>query len=281
MAGTAEHGPRDDSHDGLQNAPLNSSHITPQGNRRDDVEAALDLDGLPSRHLDWPDCRNARDLGGLPTTDGRAIRHRALIRTDSPHRLTEQGVAAVHAYGVSRVIDLRRHAERERAPSPFLGTPLHCHVPVQNPADPDHEWLTLAEIYIAMLDLRPRLFATAVAAIADAPPGGVVVHCAGGKDRTGMVVAMALHLAGVETATIAADYALTEGRLVEENAAALAAISDPRVREIMRGLQPTPPEVMLTTLEHLDSKYGGVANYLERGGFGPDRAQGLRDRLVG
>ncbi|MET9020442.1 tyrosine-protein phosphatase [Actinopolymorpha sp. NPDC004070] len=261
MAGTAAHGPQNSS--------------------SGDVKVAVDLDGLPSRHLDWPDCRNARDLGGLPTGDGRAIRHRALIRTDSPHRLTEQGVAAVHAYGVSRVIDLRRDVECERAPSPFAGTPLHCHVPVQNPADPDHEWLTLAEIYTAMLDLRPKLFATAVAAIADAPPGGVVVHCAGGKDRTGMVVAMALHLAGVETATIAADYALTEGRLAEENAATLAAISDPRVREIMRGLQPTPPEVMLTTLDHLDSRYGGVASYLERGGFGADRAQVLRDRLVG
>ncbi len=248
---------------------------------RDEVEVAIDLDGLPSRHLDWPHCDNARDLGGLPTADGRAIRRRALIRTDSPHRLTEEGVAAVHAYGVSRVLDLRRDVECERAPSPFLGTPLHCHVPVQNPADPDNETLTLAEIYITMLDLRPKLFAAAVAAIADAPPGGVVVHCAGGKDRTGMVVAMALHLAGVETATIAADYALTEGRLAEQSAATLAKMSDPRVREIMRGLQPTPPEVMLTTLDHLDGKYGGVAGYLEHGGFGADRARGLRDRLVG
>ena len=41
------------------------------GQRADGVEVALDLDGLPSRHLDWPDCRNARDLGGLPTSDGR------------------------------------------------------------------------------------------------------------------------------------------------------------------------------------------------------------------
>jgi protein-tyrosine phosphatase len=272
MAGTAAQGPQNSSSGGSRDV---------RDDVRDDVEAAIDLDGLPSRHLDWPNCDNARDLGGLPTTDGRSIRHRALIRTDSPHRLTGEGVAAVHAYGVSRVLDLRRDVECERAPSPFLGTPLHCHVPVQNPADPDNETLTLAEIYITMLDLRPTLFAAAVAAIADAPPGGVVVHCAGGKDRTGMVVAMALHLAGVETATIAADYALTEGRLAEQSAAALAAMSDPRVREIMRGLQPTPPEVMLTTLEHLDSKYGGVASYLEHGGFGADRARGLRDRLVG
>ena len=231
-------------------------------------------------HLDWPNCRNARDVGGLPAADGRRIRTGALVRTDSHGKLTPDGIAAVHAYGVSRIIDLRRERECEASPSPFAGTDLYCHLPVQNPADPDDETLSLAQIYIAMLDRRQDLFASALTAIAEAPPGAVAVHCAGGKDRTGVVVAMALSLCGVDQDTIAADYALTEARLAKESAAVLAGITDPRLREIVERLTPTLPATMLTTLEHLDKNYGGVSPYLEGGGFTSVHHKALRDRLL-
>jgi protein-tyrosine phosphatase len=234
---------------------------------------------LEPLHLDWPNCLNARDVGGLPTRDGRRIRTGALVRTDSHGKLTPDGIAAVHAYGVSRVIDLRRERECERSPSPFAGTDLYCHLPVQNPADPDDERLALAQIYVAMLDRRRDLFSAALTAIADAPPGAVAVHCAGGKDRTGMVIAMALSLCDVSNETIAADYALTEARLAEESAAVLARITDPDLREIVERLQPTPPSTMLTTLDHLDKTYGGVGPYLEGGGFTSANRSALRDRL--
>lgn len=230
-------------------------------------------------HLDWPSCLNARDLGGMPTKDGGRIRTGALIRTDGHHKLTEQGVAAVRAYGVTRIIDLRRQRELDKEPSPFFGDPLYLHHPVQNPADPDHEWMTLAEIYIAMLDLRPDLYAAAVAAVADAPPGGVVVHCAGGKDRTGITIAMSLAVAGVDPAVIAADYALTEARLAEEAAAHVAGIADPREREIVAGLVPTPPENMIKVLDHLTEKYGSIEGFLEAGGMTADQVAALRERL--
>jgi protein-tyrosine phosphatase len=232
-------------------------------------------------HLDWPNCLHARDLGGLPTTDGGRIRERALVRTDSHSKLTPEGIAAVHAYGVSRIIDLRRDRECEGSPSPFAADPLYRNIPVQNPADPDHQNLTLAEIYTTMLDLRPALFTAAVAAIADAPDGAVVVHCAGGKDRTGVVVAMALHVAGVDEETIAADYALTEARLVTESKAFLARIEDLELRETYRRLQPTPPANMLQVLGHLDGRYGGVAGYLKAGGMSTAQVAALRDRLRG
>lgn len=231
-------------------------------------------------HLDWPDCVNARDVGGMPTTDGRTIRGGALIRADSLDRLTDAGIAAFRAAGVSRVIDLRRPAEATRRPHPFRDEAIYRNIPVQNPADPDHQWLTLAEIYLAMLDLRPTFFAAAVAAIADAPPGAVVVHCAGGKDRTGVVTAMALSVAGVDDATIAADYALSEARLAAENTAALAAIDDAELREVMRRLQPTPASNMLTVLGRLTEKYGGTAEFLRGAGMSETQLAALRDRLV-
>jgi protein-tyrosine phosphatase len=231
-------------------------------------------------HLDWPKCRNARDLGGMPAAGGGRIRTGALIRTDGHNKLTPEGVEAVRAYGVSRIIDLRRQRELDKAPSPFFGDPLYFHLSVQNPADPDHEWLTLADIYIAMLDLRPKLFTSAVAAIADAPEGGVVVHCAGGKDRTGLIIGMALAVAGVDLDTIAADYALTEERLAEESAAYLERLSDPKIREIARRLQPTPAANMVQVFEHITGKYGGVEGYLTAGGMTAAQRDALRERLI-
>jgi len=230
-------------------------------------------------HLDWPDCRNVRDLGGMPTRDGATIRPGALIRSDSLDNLFEDAIDVVRAAGVSRIVDLRRAGESPRM-HPFADDPTYVSVPVQNPADPDHEWLSLAEIYLAMLDLRPQLFTKAVAAVADAPDGAVVVHCAGGKDRTGIVVAMALTIADVDPELIAADYALTEDRLRETTAEFLETIPDERTREILRGLQATPASNMLRVLEHLDEKYDGVEGYLRAGGMTTEQLAALRDRLV-
>jgi len=232
------------------------------------------------RDQHWPDCLNVRDLGGLPTRDGGAIRPGALIRADALNRLTDEGIAIVRAAGVSRILDLRRETETGRAEHPFATDPVYRNVPVQNPADPDHEWLTLAGIYCAMLDLRPDLFARAIAELAAAPPGGIVVHCAGGKDRTGMVVALALSIAGVADEVIAADYALTEERVRQDNRVQLELIDDPRIRAIMAGLQPTPPEVMLETLAHLQTQHGGVRPYLTTAGISDLEFTAIVDRLM-
>jgi protein-tyrosine phosphatase len=231
--------------------------------------------------LTWPNCINVRDLGGLPTAEGGKIRPGALIRSDSHGKLTEHGVEAVTAYGVTRIIDLRRETECVAEPSPFAGKPLYRNLPVQDPADPDDgPYRTLAEIYIKLVDRRPELYAAAAAAITDAPPGGVVVHCAGGKDRTGLVVAMALTVAGVDRDAIAADYAATELRLRELNEQYLAGITDEGRREQIRTLQATKPETMIDTLDHVDATHGGVAAYLAKGGFDTTSQETLRRRLV-
>ena len=82
---------------------------------------------------------------------------------------------------------------------------------------------TLELTYRASLTRNASHIVAGLAAIADAPDGGVFVHCASGKDRTGMIVALALRVAGVVDAAIAADYAYTSvclGDLVERTLAA-------------------------------------------------------------
>jgi protein-tyrosine phosphatase len=236
---------------------------------------------MTPNHLDWPALYNVRDLGGLPTRDGGAIGPGSLIRSDKHYRLTDDGIAAVRAANVSRIIDLRHARECEAEPSPFADDPIYRHVSVEDPAGPnDHDGLSLAEIYCLIIDRRPDLFAAAIAAAADAPPGAVVVHCAAGKDRTGLVVALLLSLAQVQADTIAADYALTEDRLRAPLEAYLDGLTDLVLRDRIAELSRTEPETMLRVLEHIDARHGGVSAYLEAAGCDLTVQESIRERLV-
>lgn len=225
-------------------------------------------------HLDWPGCLNVRDLGGLPLTGGGTVRERALVRSDSPSFLTDDGVTAATAYGLSRIIDLRRPDEIDLEPSRLAGLPAHLHLPVQGPGDPvEGPWVHL---YTGLLERRPELFARAVAAVADAPEGPVLVHCAAGKDRTGLVVALALALVGADVEALADDYELTNQRLAPRYAELAADRDIPAGREV-----PPTRHVILGALEHLRARHGSVEAYLTRGGLTPGHLRALRARLVG
>jgi protein tyrosine/serine phosphatase len=232
-----------------------------------------------SRHLDWPGCRNVRDVGGLPAADGGRIRDGALIRADSLQYLSPEGVEAVLRAGVGRILDLRSKAELTGYPTPFTEDPLGVHVPVEDP-DADDGATTIVGACIAMLELHPELFAAAVLAIAEAPEGAVVVHCHGGKDRTGMVVALALSVAGVPQEEIVADYFLTRERLAPLLAEQLAEELDESLHPEMIEFRDTRAESLVAILDHLDKTYGGPEPYLRHGGLTTEQLAVLQARLV-
>ncbi len=230
-------------------------------------------------HLDLPGLYNARDLGGLPVRGGR-VKEGALIRTESLTRLGEGGVDALAEAGVSRVVDLRRPGESPETHPYADQADVYVNLPVEDPADIKDTHGPMVDLYVDMVDARPELFAAAVGAIADAPDGAVVVHCAGGKDRTGLVVAMALTVAGAEAEVVAADYAITQernGPLIDEY---LATIHDEALREQVRELSATPASNILIVLEHLESRHGSVEAYLRAGGLTDEQVRRLRGRLV-
>ncbi|MEV4623704.1 tyrosine-protein phosphatase [Asanoa sp. NPDC049573] len=199
--------------------------------------------------LDWPDCTNVRDLGGLATTGGRRIRPDALLRSDNHDRLTPETIATIRAGGVRRIVDLRWARECAARPSPFAGDPLYAHVPLLG--DDDYE--LVPDSYAALLDHSRPGIGAAFRAVAEAPPGGVIVHCHEGKDRTGVLVALLLLVAGVPEDEVADDYALTAG-----------------VERI----------VMVNTIEHLHRAYGGVAKYLADCGIDATLLDAVRARLL-
>jgi hypothetical protein len=199
--------------------------------------------------LDWPACRNARDLGGLPTQDGGRIRGGALLRSDHHTGMTPASVAAVRAAGVSRIVDLRGHRELAQRPSPFAGDPVYLHRPVL-PEVIDYEHPD--DSYGPLLDHNKERLAAAFRAIAEAPPGGVLVHCHSGRDRTGVLVALVLTVAGVGPEVVAEDYARTEN---------------------------SPAVTMRNTLAHAEREYGGVEAYLRGIGVAQHHLDAVRDRL--
>lgn len=247
---------------------------------------------MPSRDLSWEGCLNVRDLGGQPTTDGAETRYASIIRADSIRQLTDAGWTAAVDYGVRSVIDLRMEVELEADPPadlpvevvhmPFLvdDPEAFAEVETASAAAPDDATAT-REVYLVFLERFRANVAAAIAAVARAPEGGVVVHCMGGKDRTGLVTALLLHIAGVDDTQIAADYAASEARLRPRHEAWIAEAGTEAERERIRRISASPPEAMIGVLETLGRRYGSVEAYLRAGGLTDDDLQLVRARLRG
>jgi protein-tyrosine phosphatase len=233
---------------------------------------------VDGRHLEWEACWNVRDLGGLRVAGGTTIRRGAVVRGDTVDRLTERGWQAVAAHGIRTIIDLRNDDELGERGAPAGITTVH--LPLDGIEDRGFwdQWefgpqFATPLYYAPHLERFPERSARVLAAIADAPPGGVLVHCVGGRDRTGMIAMLLLALAGADAETIAADYALSTERLREryrgpDDGAA--------IERFLAERGTTAADVILSTLEAVD-----VAERMHAGGLDDAALERLRARVVG
>lgn len=252
----------------------------------------------PARALAWEGLLNARDTGGLATTDGELVRDGALVRSDVLTRLSPAGRAALVDHGVRTIVDVRsvEEVQRDAAPHPFRdaasqGEPVVTYLNVPFMVS-DSSWAQMHAAYSAAqtreelnrldLDTNRVGLGAIVATIADAAPGGVLVHCHAGKDRTGLVVALILSFLGVSDDDVADDYALTAASLEALIADWLDEMSsDEAERSRLRALADPRREAMLDTLAYLRSRYGSAGDYLRGAGVSDAQLQRLRQRLVG
>jgi protein tyrosine/serine phosphatase len=234
---------------------------------------------LRERHLDWEGCFNVRDLGGLPLAGGGVTRWGAVVRADSLDDLTEAGWEALLAHGVRTVVDLRNPDERryDSPPVPVVHVPLD--------AAEDREFWDVWEngpqfgtplYYGPHLERHPERSAAAVAAIADAPPGGVAFHCGGGRDRAGQIAALVLSLVGVPVEAIVADYALSDERLTARYAARGEEEQGPLLAGYLAEQGTTAGAVLAGLLAEVD-----VEATLRAGGLTGAQVDALRARLAG
>jgi hypothetical protein len=237
---------------------------------------------MADRDLNWRGTYNARDLGGLSTADGRLIRPAALVRSDSLTRLTAQGWEELETYGVRTVVDLRNEGEIGTDAAPRPGSIATVNIPLD--VTEDREFWDVWEsgpqfatplYYRPHLERFPDRSADVIRAVARARPGGVVFHCAGGRDRAGQIAMLVLALVGVEAEVIAADYGLSDERLRPLYLSQGQADEAPRIAEFLRDRGTTAAEVIVETLAALDVE----ATLLGGGLEGGDLAA-LRRRLV-
>jgi hypothetical protein len=245
------------------------------------------------RRLEWEGCLNVRDLGGHPTEDGGETRVGAVVRADSVRRLTDSGWSSLVEYGIRRIVDLRLASELEEdAPGDVPVEVVHVSFLEDLPLDRQIEifqrWVDAPDDvtatrdgYLEMLDMYRPNVAAAVSAVAGAPEGGVLIHCMGGKDRTGLVAALLLRLAGVPVADIAADYGLSSENIKPLWQQWVDDAGDENEQELRRRLSASPADAMTQVLETLEREHGSVEAYLLDAGLSPEDVESARRRLRG
>lgn len=226
---------------------------------------------------------NFRDFGGY-RAGGRRMASGRFFRSANHALATEADLTKLAGMGISAVVDLRRPAERERAPSRrwegFSASVIENHDPDEGAqswdafmAAWDMEAPTYGDFLLGyyaeaphlprIVDLFTRYFET-LAAI----DGAVVVHCAAGKDRTGLAVALTHHMAGVHTDDIIADYLLTNdsGRFEVHGAAWRDAILQQHGRapslETMRFVMGVTPEYLERSFGVITEQHGSIDSYM-------------------
>jgi protein-tyrosine phosphatase len=237
----------------------------------------------PSRALLWEGCCNVRDLGGLPLEGGGETRFGVVVRADDVSLLSEVGWTALTSYGVRRIVDLRHEDGPYEPPVELVRVPLlnppslveidDLLVSVQDPV----EWRR--RNYLFFLDRFADRFGEVVAAVAAPAEGPVLVHCAGGVDRTGLVAALILRVAGVGVEPIAADYALSEESWAPSFDEWIAEAPDEAERRKRRLLSVMPPETMHDVLLQLEREHGSIDAYLLGAGVDESDLNRLRGRL--
>lgn len=231
---------------------------------------------------------NVRDLGGLPTLDGRYVRRGLVYRADGVHRLGGDDLEAVAALGLRTVLDLRTEGELEQGRFPTHLHPVDWHhLPVLRRVWSDDDLVPgsgaaefLRDRYLDMLDQGGGSLARALELIADGYPA--LFHCSAGKDRTGVLAAVLLGLLGVDHDVIAHDYHLSAAAVEEFSrwlAAELPEAVDAMSSQPKEFLE-APVEAMQGFLAEVDARYGSVEGLVEALGVSAATVSALRDQLL-
>ncbi|WP_394552478.1 tyrosine-protein phosphatase [Agromyces sp. MMS24-JH15] len=239
-----------------------------------------------STRIPVPGTFNFRDVGGIPTVDGRAVREGVLYRSDGLHRLGEAGRERLAELGVGRVLDLRDDREAAAMPDDVDHADVEIvRLPLfEGSAASQKPGISLEELYERIVTQHAHVVVEAIRDLARAGDRAVVVHCTAGKDRTGVVVALALLAVGADRDAVIADYARTQANLEGEWLEGMVELvggygvpDSPALRVLMGG---SPPEAIEDLIETVERTSGSAREFLLAGGLSLEDLAALEHRLV-
>lgn len=246
--------------------------------------------------------QNFREIGGYPTVDGRRLRRGLLWRSAKLDELTPEDVDVIRSLGIATIADLRRRSEREQSPThEAIAAParlLSWDVPLSRDeegyamlyraAAPEEYFQAISDLYTLLPEEHSTHLRDLYGAVADgAMP--ILIHCAAGKDRTGIAVGLLLELLGVDRRNVMADYAKTEELLdwnrLTKFAAAGAGVSrewlDRLPPEVIKLLLRADPRYLAATFENMEARYGSARGFaIQRLGLTDAVIERMREQLL-
>ncbi|POX50979.1 protein-tyrosine-phosphatase [Streptomyces sp. Ru71] len=260
---------------------------------------------VPSTEPELAGVRNFRDVGGLPTTDGRRVRYGVLFRSGHLAHATQEDAAYLSSLKLHTIFDFRNAADQKlEGPDVELPGVRNVNLPLSDPADGAEFWKLVRDgdleqlrgiladgkganrmiaSYRMIIKERTAEHSQVLHALAeDSVPA--LMHCAAGKDRAGLSIAVTLLALGVERDAIVEDYLKSNEKhrryKVRRSASAESAYT-PEVMELLSPLFDARAEYLTAAMDTIEETWGGVDPYLEKGlRLTPEARERLRERFL-
>ncbi|WP_043267907.1 tyrosine-protein phosphatase [Streptomyces sp. CT34] len=260
---------------------------------------------VPQAQPELAEVRNFRDVGGLPTVDGRRIRYGRLYRSGHLAHATAEDAAYLTGLGLHTVFDFRNASDiKLEGPDVTLPGVRNVNIPLTDPADGAEFWTMvrdgeldqlrgalgdgkaaarMAQTYREIITTRTADHSRVLHALAeDSVPA--LMHCAAGKDRAGLSIAVTLLAVGVERDAIEADYLKSNepGRRykIRRSDNSSAGMS-PEVMELLSPLFGADADYLSAAFDAIEETWGTTESYLSDGlKLAPATRERLRDRLL-
>jgi protein tyrosine/serine phosphatase len=255
------------------------------------------------RLIDFERVLNFRDFGGWKTADGGTVARGKLFRSAAFNDASEADIARLDAMDLKFLVDLRRPEERRHEPNRWPGQTTRVFINdtgAEGVALPPHlaallqSDLSAKSTYDYMMSLYqeipfdPRLISLYRDWFREVGEGGVgVVHCAAGKDRTGIACALTLFALGVDEEAVFADYEFTNAAVdLEKRMPRIQARMEERLgrkleSSALRPMLGVHVDYLRTALDAIEGRFGSVLDYMERElAVGAPQRAVLRDKLI-
>ncbi|MFD5801143.1 tyrosine-protein phosphatase [Streptomyces sp. NPDC127020] len=260
---------------------------------------------VPSTEPELTGVRNFRDVGGLPAADGRRVRHGVLFRSGHLAHATGEDAAFLATLGLHTIFDFRNAADQKlEGPDVELPGVRNVNLPLSDPADGAEFWKMVRDgdldqlhailadgkgaqrmiaSYRTIITERTAEHSRVLHALAeDSVPA--LMHCAAGKDRAGLSIAVTLLALGVERDAVLDDYLksnATHRRYKVRRGSSAASAYSPEVMELLSPLFDARAEYLAAAFDTVEKTWGGVDAYLEQGlHLTPATRERLRERML-